>query len=283
MKIIKTVDEIHSTVKAIKLSGKSIGLVPTMGFLHRGHISLVKESKIKNDITIVSVFVNPTQFGPTEDLNKYPRDIDKDTALLEAEGVDYLFLPDEKEIYPDDYETYVEVTKTSKKQEGEFRPSHFKGVTTIVSILFNCVCPDNAYFGRKDAQQAVIIKKMVKDLKMDINVVIMPIIREDDGLALSSRNIYLNKEERERSLLLSKSLNEAKIMIESGEHLVNNVIKKISNMFLKESTIHLNYIRIVEASSFNEIEQLEKGKEYYILIAARIGTTRLIDNLLVTV
>lgn len=280
---IKTIDEIKSIVKSVKLSGKTIGLVPTMGYLHNGHLSLVKQSKLKNDVTIVSIFVNPTQFGPTEDLQKYPRDIERDTQMLDNEGVDYIFLPDAKEIYPDDFETYVEVTRISKKQEGEFRPTHFKGVTTIVSILFNCICPDNAYFGRKDAQQGTIIKKMVKDLKMNINIELMPIIRESDGLALSSRNIYLSTEEREKALLLSKSLNDAKNMIENGELSVNAIIKKVNNIFLKESTVHLNYIRIVESSGFNEIEELQKGKEYYILIAAKIGNTRLIDNILLTV
>lgn len=280
---IKTIDEIRSIVKSVKSSGKTIGLVPTMGYLHNGHLSLVKQSKLKNDVTIVSIFVNPTQFGPTEDLQKYPRDIERDTQMLDNEGVDYIFLPDAKEIYPDDFETYVEVTRISKKQEGEFRPTHFKGVTTIVSILFNCICPDNAYFGRKDAQQGTIIKKMVKDLKMNINIELMPIIRESDGLALSSRNIYLSTEEREKALLLSKSLNDAKNMIENGELSVNAIIKKVNNIFLKESTVHLNYIRIVESSGFNEIEELQKGKEYYILIAAKIGNTRLIDNILLTV
>jgi pantoate--beta-alanine ligase len=280
---IKTIEEIRSIVKSIKLSGKTIGLVPTMGYLHNGHLSLVKQSKLKNDITIVSIFVNPTQFGPTEDLQKYPRDIERDTQMLDNEGADYIFLPDAKEIYPEDFETYVEVTKISKKQEGEFRPTHFKGVTTIVSILFNCICPNNAYFGRKDAQQGAIIKKMVKDLKMNINIELMPIVRESDGLALSSRNIYLSTEERAKALLLSKSLNDAKNMIENGELSVNAIIKKINNIFLKESTVHLNYIRIVESSGFNEIEELQKGKEYYILIAAKIGNTRLIDNILLTV
>jgi pantoate--beta-alanine ligase len=254
-----------------------------MGSLHKGHLSLIKESKKRTDITIVSVFVNPTQFSPNEDFNAYPRDINKDSGLLEQAGTDYLFFPSAEDIYPDDFQTCVEVADISKTIEGEFRPTHFKGVTTVVSILFNCVRPDFAFFGQKDAQQAAIIKRMVKDLKYAIEIVICPIIRESDGLALSSRNVYLRPEEREKALLLSRSLKMAEGIIQSGEKNTVVIIKKINNIFLKEKSIHLNYIRIVNPENFKEVDKLEKGKDYYCLIAAKVGSTRLIDNNLIHV
>jgi pantoate--beta-alanine ligase len=254
-----------------------------MGSLHKGHLSLIKESKKKADITIVSVFVNPTQFSPNEDFNAYPRDIVKDSGLLEQAGTDYLFSPTAEEIYPDDFQTYVEEAEISKTIEGEFRPTHFRGVTTIVSILFNCVRPDFAFFGQKDAQQAAIIKRMVKDLKYGIEIVICPIIREPDGLALSSRNVYLSPEEREKALILSRSLKIAEEIIQTGERDSAVVVKKINNSFLKEKSIHLNYIRIVNSETFKEADKLESGEKYYCLIAAKVGATRLIDNNLIEV
>ena len=254
-----------------------------MGSLHKGHLSLIEESKKGADITIVSVFVNPTQFSPNEDFNAYPRDIDKDSGLLEQAGTDYLFFPSAGDIYPDDFQTYVDLTEMSKTIEGEFRPTHFKGVTTIVSILFNCVRPDFAFFGQKDAQQAAVIKRMVKDLKYAIEIVICPIIREPDGLALSSRNVYLSPEERVKALILSNSLKQAEEIIHSGERNTVVIVKKINNSFLKEKSIHLNYIRIVNPESFKEVDKLEKGNDYYCLIAAKVGSTRLIDNKLIHV
>jgi pantoate--beta-alanine ligase len=254
-----------------------------MGFLHKGHLSLIEQSKKRADITIVSVFVNPTQFAPNEDFSAYPRDIDKDSGLLEQAGADYLFFPSAEDIYPDEFQTYVDATEISKTIEGEFRPTHFKGVATIVSILFNCVRPDLAFFGQKDAQQAAVIKRMVNDLKYAIEIVICPIIRESDGLALSSRNVYLSTEEREKALILSRSLKQAEEIIHSGERNTVVVVKKINNNFLKEKSIHLNYIRIVNSESFKEVDKLEKGKDYYCLIAAKVGTTRLIDNYLIHV
>jgi pantoate--beta-alanine ligase len=252
-----------------------------MGFLHKGHISLIKESKKRADVTIVSVFVNPTQFAPNEDFSKYPRNIDKDTLLLIQEGTDYLFYPPVEEIYSKNHQTYVEVTGITKILEGEFRPTHYRGVTTIVAILFNSIKPDFAFFGQKDAQQAAVIRQMVDDLKYDIEIIECPIVREDDGLAMSSRNIFLSLSEREKALIISKSLTLAKDLIFSGEHNVKNIIKKINNNFINESTIHLNYLRIVNSGSFKEIERLEEGNSYYVLVAAKVGNTRLIDNLLV--
>lgn len=252
-----------------------------MGYLHNGHISLIEESKKRADITIVSIFVNPTQFAPTEDFKAYPRDIERDSRLLEQAGTDYLFFPSAVEIYPNNFQTYVDVTEISKIIEGEFRPTHFKGVTTIVSILFNCVKPDLAFFGQKDAQQTAVIKRMIEDLKYEIEVVICPIIREADGLALSSRNVYLNPEEREKALILNESLKQAEDIILSGERNTVTIIKKINNNFIKEKSVHLNYIRIVNADTFKETDKLEAGKDYYCLVAAKVGSTRLIDNRLI--
>jgi pantoate--beta-alanine ligase len=254
-----------------------------MGFLHEGHLSLVQASKENSDSTIVSIFINPTQFAPNEDLSSYPKDIDRDSRLLEEAGVDYLFLPSVEEIYPEGYQTYVDVTEITKHIEGEFRPSHFKGVTSIVAMLFNITKPHVAFFGQKDAQQAAVIKRMVTDLKYDIEIVVYPIVRDDDGLAKSSRNTYLSTQDREKALLLSRSLFQARDLIKAGERNVGFLIKKINNNFIKESSVHLNYIRMVNASDFKEIDQLQTGNDYYILIAARVGKTRLIDNILISV
>ena len=252
-----------------------------MGFLHKGHLSLIEESKKRADITLVSIFINPTQFAPNEDFSTYPRDLDRDTRMLAAAGTDFLFCPIVKDIYPENFQTYIDVSEISKIIEGEFRPTHFKGVTTIVTILFNCVKPDYAFFGQKDAQQAVVIKRMVEDLKFKIEMVICPIVREPDGLAMSSRNIHLSSGEREKALLINKSLNQAEEIIAAGERNTAVIIKKINNNFIKERSIHLNYIRIVNAETFEEVDKLEKGNNYYCLIAAKVGNTRLIDNHLI--
>lgn len=265
----------------LKAEGFSIGLVPTMGFLHEGHLSLIKKSKQRTDITVVSIFVNPTQFAPNEDLKKYPRDIERDKRILKKYNVDYLFLPGEDEIYPENYQTYVEVNNISKTLEGEFRPTHFKGVTTIVSILFNAVYPDFAFFGQKDVQQSVIINRMVKDLKFPVKVVVCPIVREADGLAMSSRNIFLSPKEREDALVLYKSLKSAAEIIKSGERnssvIVNNMLKIVKSV----DSSNPDYIRIVESETFNEVKKIIDGKSYFILIACKIGNTRLIDNILI--
>jgi pantoate--beta-alanine ligase len=273
----------HQLSGQIRLEKKSIGLVPTMGFLHEGHLSLIEKSKSKCDFTVVSVFVNPTQFAPNEDFGKYPRDIERDKELLIQNKVDVLFLPSEKEIYGDNFQTYIEVGELSKVLEGEFRPSHFKGVTTVVAILLNSVKPDLAFFGQKDAQQAAIIKRMILDLKLDVEIVICPIVRENDGLAMSSRNSYLSSEERKKALVLYKSLNLAKHLMEEGERKTKPVISEMKNIIDNVKTSKLDYIEIVEADSFNVSEELEPGKEYYVLIACKIGSTRLIDNLKITV
>jgi pantoate--beta-alanine ligase len=267
----------------LKLNGKKIGFVPTMGFLHEGHISLIKKSCEQCNVTVVSIFVNPTQFAPTEDLESYPSNIEKDKIILEQNKVDYLFLPVVTEIYPTNFNTYVEVLGLTDKFEGEFRPKHFKGVATIVAILFNIVRPHKTFFGQKDAQQTSVVKKMIEDLSYDIELIVCPIVREPDGLAMSSRNIFLTGDDRKKALLLFQSLNEAKKLINGGERNTLSIIKKMNSSFIPEKSIQLNYIGIVEVDSFSTVEFLEAGKSYFILIAAKVGKTRLIDNLLLSI
>ena len=267
----------------LRAEGKTIGFVPTMGYLHEGHLSLIKKSKQKTDITVVSIFVNPTQFAPNEDLKKYPRDLERDKKLLREYGVDYLFLPGENDIYPENFQSFIEVKNISRILEGEFRPTHFKGVTTIVSILFNSVNPDYAFFGQKDAQQAAIIIQMVKDLKFNIKIIVCPIIREHGGLAMSSRNIYLSNEERSDALILNKSLRTAEKIIKEGEKSSAKIINASVKMVNSVSSSQLDYLRIVESDTFTEVKKLINGKSYYILIACKIGKTRLIDNVLIKI
>lgn len=281
VRVITTVDEMHAFSKHAAKEGKLIGFVPTMGYLHQGHISLVNKSNEMCDVTVASIFVNPTQFGPNEDLAKYPRDFERDKKLLEENGCDVIFYPSAGEIYPALFQTTVEVNKITRILEGAFRPNHFKGVTTVVSILFNCVKPDYAFFGQKDAQQAAVIRRMVKDLKADIKICVEPIVREADGLALSSRNIYLSKEDRENALILYKSLLLGKEMIEAGEKNAEKIIDTLSANVVKIPGAKLDYISIVKEENFDSMYKLEMGTKYIILIACRIGSTRLIDNLIV--
>jgi pantoate--beta-alanine ligase len=268
---------------SLKSAGKTIGFIPTMGFLHEGHLSLIKRSKELCDVTIVSIFVNPTQFSPSEDLTLYPHDNEKDNKLLLEQKVDYLFYPDAKEIYPENFQTFVAVNQITKKLEGEFRPTHFKGVTTVVNILFNCVMPDHAFFGQKDAQQAAVIKQMVNDLKTLVNIIVCPIIRETDGLAMSSRNVYLSEDERKDALALYNALQKAEKIIGEGERRVSLIILEMTTIITNVKSSKLDYIKIVESKSFEAAEELKSSNEYYILIACKIGNTRLIDNELIKV
>jgi len=254
-----------------------------MGFLHEGHLSLIRESKKRCDLTVVSIFVNPTQFGPSEDFTSYPRDEERDTNLLENEKVDYLFLPSPDEIYPKNFQTYINVEYVAKNLEGEFRPTHFRGVATVVLILFNCVQPDYAFFGQKDAQQLAVIKQMVKDLKLDVQIIGCPIVRESDGLAMSSRNIYLSASERKDALVLYQSLNLAIKMIASGKRKVSVILSDMMQLFLAIPPAQVDYIKIVDADTFNLVDDLIEGREYLVLIACRIGKTRLIDNMKIIV
>jgi pantoate--beta-alanine ligase len=279
MKIVKTVKEMKEVVRDLKKQGEIIGFVPTMGYLHEGHLALIRESVRKADNTVVSIFVNPTQFGPNEDYERYPRDIERDENLLIEEKVDYLFYPSVKEMYPEGYKTYVEVRELQDKLCGLSRPGHFRGVCTIVLKLFNIVQPDIAFFGQKDAQQAIIIKRMVRDLNLDVEIKVLPIVREKDGLAMSSRNTYLNPEQRKAATVLYKSLQSAKELIEKGERNANTIISKMKELIDAESLAKIDYIEIVDLEELNPIDEIKD--KALIALAIYIGRTRLIDNIIV--
>ncbi len=285
MKIARSITELREMLRHYRYGSdpesifreQSIGFVPTMGYLHQGHLSLVEMSKKDNDVTVVSIFVNPTQFAPNEDLDTYPRDLDRDSRLLEEMGTDVLFFPDAADIYPEDYHTYVEVEELGTKLCGKSRPSHFRGVVTIVLKLFNMVQPGFAYFGRKDAQQAVIIKKMVADLNLPVTIRTAPIVRDTDGLALSSRNVHLSVEEREAALNLPRALKEAQKMIGSGIRDAVEIRNVILDKLKSEPLIKVDYVEIVR---LNNLEPLQTIEPENTLTAAAIwvGKTRLIDN-----
>lgn len=276
--LIKSIEEMKKVIKKEKQIGKSVGFVPTMGYLHEGHISLIRCSKKDNNITVVSIFVNPIQFGENEDLDRYPRDIERDYKICMEEGVDYVFYPSYEEMYPKGFSTYVEVKGLTEGLCGAFRPGHFRGVTTVVTKLFNIVNPDRAYFGKKDYQQYRVIKKMVSDLNMDVEVIGCPLIREKDGLAMSSRNKYLSKEERESSLSLSKALFKAKEMFENGEKDPQKIKKMIEEIILSYPLVkEIQYIEIVDPETLKPKKRLEKGD--IIALAVYVGNTRLIDNI----
>ncbi|WP_069650682.1 pantoate--beta-alanine ligase [Caloranaerobacter ferrireducens] len=281
MKIIKSIQEIKNIIADEKAKGKSIGFVPTMGYLHDGHLSLMKRAKDENDVVVVSIFVNPIQFGQGEDYEVYPRDIERDSKLAESVGVDYIFAPEVKEMYPEGYNTFVEVLGVTDKLCGASRPGHFRGVTTVVMKLFNIVTPDKAYFGQKDAQQVYVIKQMVRDLNMAVKIISCPIVREHDGLAMSSRNTYLSEEERRQALVLSKSLFWAQDMINKGERNAKTLIGGIKSMINEMPLANIDYVEIIDYDTFSEVEKL-KGN-ILIALAVRIGKTRLIDNILVEV
>jgi pantoate--beta-alanine ligase len=278
MKVFRTKEELRNYLSQFRKNGKIISFVPTMGYLHEGHLSLVRFAKQNSDICAVSIFVNPTQFGPNEDFNRYPRDEERDLSLLESEKCDVVFIPSVEEMYGSDYQTYVKVKKYSEILEGEFRPTHFEGVTTVVLKLFNIVQPDFAVFGQKDAQQAFIIQKMVDDLNVPVKIEVLPIVREEDGLAMSSRNVYLNEEERKQSLALFKGIKLGENLFQSGERNAKKIIEEVKNLISKYPLLKIDYVEIVEKSSFMKVDKLEDGKKYYLLLAVRVGNTRLIDN-----
>ena len=278
MKIVKTIDELKKEINEYG-KNKTIGFAPTMGYLHEGHLSLIKRAKTENDIAVVSIFVNPTQFGPGEDFESYPRDFEKDARLAEAAGADILFLPDVQEIYPVGSATIVEVEgPITKKLCGNSRPTHFKGVTTVVNILLNIVSPDKAYFGQKDAQQVAVIKKMIRDLHMQVTIVTCPIIREADGLALSSRNVGLRTAEREQAPVLSRALNIAKDLWISGENDVKILKTVISNEINTMPLADIDYVDILDYETLEGIEKIDAPA--LAAVAVRFGNTRLIDNII---
>ncbi len=278
MKTVRTVTEMKDIVGELKEDGKCIGLVPTMGYFHEGHLSLIREARKKCDALIVSIFVNPTQFGPGEDYERYPRDLRKDEAAAEKEKVDFIFSPSVPEMYPSGYSTFVEVEDLGKVMCGKNRPTHFRGVTTVVAKLFNLIQPDIAYFGQKDAQQAVIIKKMVSDLNMGVGIHVCPIVREEDGIAMSSRNTYLNEEERKTATVLHRALLKAKDVIIKGKKNADEIREEITRMIESEKLARIDYIAIVDSENLQEIHSVEK--ELLIAIAVWIGKTRLIDNMI---
>ncbi len=279
MKIFTKISEIRSEVNLRRAEGKSIGLIPTMGFLHEGHLSLVRESLRKTDCAIVSIFVNPAQFGPDEDFKQYPRDLERDVDILEKEGVEIVFLPDLEDMYPENYRTYVEVHDLQDKLCGRSRPGHFRGVCTVVLKLFQIVKPDIAFFGQKDAQQALILKKMVRDLNLRVDIDVLPIVREADGLALSSRNIYLSTEERNAALCLIKSLKKAEQMIDEGGRESGRIIKAMREVINLEPLARIDYVEIVDLDNLNPLDKIEG--EALVALAVFIGKTRLIDNMIV--
>lgn len=276
MNISGSINEVRQIVKKWRKEGLTVGLVPTMGYLHEGHKSLIDKAVKENDRVVVSVFVNPIQFGPTEDLASYPRDLERDAKLCEEAGANLIFHPEKEEMYFDDFSSFVEVQGVSKGLCGKSRPIHFRGVCTVVTKLFNIVKPDRAYFGQKDAQQLAVVKRMVRDLNMDIEIVGCPIIREEDGLAKSSRNNYLSAEERKAAVILSKSLKLGKEAIEKGERDSKKIIDIITNNINTEKLAKIDYVEIVDPLSIENIDKIENSA--LVAMAVYIGKTRLIDN-----
>lgn len=276
MRIVNSVDEVRKQVEAWKKQGLEVGFVPTMGYLHEGHESLIKKAHEENDKVVVSIFVNPTQFGPNEDLEAYPRDLERDSEICREAGADLIFHPEVDEMYKDDFCTFVNIEGLSKGLCGKSRPIHFRGVCTVVSKLFNIVAPNRAYFGQKDAQQLAIIKRMVRDLNFNIEVVGCPIVREEDGLAKSSRNTYLSTEERKAAVILNKSLSRAKEAINNGERDAKNIISLIAEGINTERLAKIDYVEVVDSISLEAVEKIEKS--VLVAIAVYIGKTRLIDN-----
>lgn len=273
MKVVETIAE----MKKLGLP-EPVGLVPTMGYLHKGHISLVEQANQENRSVVVSIYVNPTQFGPSEDLAAYPRDLPRDLAMLETAGTDIVFIPSDKEMYPAGYDTWIEVDKLTKRLEGASRPTHFRGVTTVVAKLFNIVAPAAAYFGQKDAQQALVIKKMAADLNMNVRVVICPTVRESDGLAMSSRNVYLNPEQRKGAVVLYRSLLVAKDLFAIGERNAAVIMEQMVLAIQQEPLANIDYISIADPETLAELKTIKERT--LVSMAVRFGKTRLIDNIM---
>src|ERR1700722_4074081 len=287
MEIIRTVDWMKQTSRAARDSGRSIGFVPTMGALHEGHLSLVQAAAAAHKPVVVSIFVNPAQFGPKEDFARYPRQLDKDAAMLESAGADYLFAPEASDIYPHGFRTHVDVEGFSDRLEGRVRPGHFRGVSTVVLKLLEIVQPQAAFFGRKDAQQARILRQMARDLNLDAEISVQPIVREADGLAMSSRNAYLSTEERRAAISLSRALAAAADTIKSGERNAGAIVQSACTVLEAQPLVKPDYVELVDEENLEPVTLL--GRACLLLIAARVGNpkgakppTRLIDNLLVT-
>jgi pantoate--beta-alanine ligase len=281
MEIVQRILPMKESGKKARSEGRVIGFVPTMGYLHDGHLALVREAKKMSDVVVVSIFVNPTQFGPSEDFDKYPRDPTRDAEMLSNENIDYLFMPKAEEMYPENFRTTVKLAELSDKMCGASRPGHFEGVTTVVLKLFHIVEPHFAFFGQKDAQQLVIIRRMVKDLNMDEEIVRVPTVREKDGLAMSSRNSYLSPEERQAATVLYRALEHALNRVEEGERKSKTILKEMKEIIQTEPLAKLDYICATDLNDLRDLKTL-KGKSL-IAVAAWFGSTRLIDNIIVEV
>src|SRR3954468_17270833 len=279
MRVIRSIEQMRHASRELRRGGKRLAFVPTMGALHAGHISLIRAARGQSDAVCVSIFVNPSQFGPKEDLSKYPRPFEKDRELLEAEKVDFLFYPEVAEMYPPGATTWVEVAELSGRLDGKSRPGHFRGVTTVVSKLFHAVEPDVAFFGQKDAAQAAIIRRMVRDLNLPVHISVCPIVREPDGLAMSSRNAYLDPEQRKEALVLQRSLLVVQQLIEQGQRSASNVVVAGRQEFADKPSVRLDYFEIVNPDTLDPIQAIEDHA--LIAVAAYVGSTRLIDNLLI--
>jgi pantoate--beta-alanine ligase len=283
MKVVQSLDEMRQTAESLRCHGERIGVVPTMGYLHEGHASLIRLTRGKSDCVITTIFVNPMQFAPGEDFSRYPRDLKRDIELAGPAGTDILFTPSAEDIYQQDFITEVYVQNLSSLLEGKFRPTHFRGVTTIVAKLFHLTKPHLAVFGQKDIQQSVIIKKMVKDLNFDVEIVVGPIVREPDGLAMSSRNVYLTESERKQSTVLYRALKQAEAGIHSGERSAETVIKKMTETISTQPAARIDYISVSDPLTLSDIPTLQRSSEIIVSLAVRFGSTRLIDNVVVAV
>lgn len=280
MQIATTINEVRANVKAWKKEGLSVGFVPTMGYLHEGHGSLISRARKENDKVVVSIFVNPMQFGPGEDLESYPRDLDKDSAYCESLGADLIFHPEPEEMYTDGFCSYVDMSVLTEELCGLSRPVHFRGVCTVVNKLFNIVQPDRAYFGQKDAQQLAIIRRMVQDLNMDLEIIGCPIVREEDGLAKSSRNTYLSAEERQAALVLSKAVKLGQELVAAGETNAKKIVSEMSTLIEKEPLARIDYVKAVDGLTMQQIETVKAPM--LVALAVYIGKTRLIDNFMIS-
>jgi pantoate--beta-alanine ligase len=278
MKKLTTVTEMQVAAAGLRATGRRIGFVPTMGALHDGHLSLVRAARERSDVVVASIFVNPTQFGPNEDYRNYPRNLESDARLLAEEGVDVLFAPAPEEIYPPGFQTHVTVRDLSQPLCGRSRPGHFRGVATVVTKLLNIVQPDAAFFGRKDAQQGILIQQLVRDLSLPVEIVLCPTVREADGLAVSSRNAYLNSEERQAALVLHRSLGRAREMLVAGERSVERLVAGVRGLLEAEPRVRVDYVEVVDAATLEPAERLQ-GR-IVLALAAWVGKARLIDNLM---
>jgi pantoate--beta-alanine ligase len=275
MQVVKSIAGLRELRR--QFSG-SVGFVPTMGYLHQGHLALVRQARNENSTVVASIFVNPTQFAPNEDLASYPRDLERDLKLLDEEDTDVVFIPRDEEMYPPAFSTWVDVEKVTERLEEASRPGHFRGVATVVAKLFNIVQPTRAYFGQKDAQQAIVIKRMVADLNMDLEIVVVPTVRENDGLAMSSRNTYLNPEERQAATILFKALTLAKELWRGGERDADRIRRQMASLIQKEPLAEIDYVSIGDAGTLEELEVIDRSA--LASLAVRIGKARLIDNML---